>query len=92
MILEMGSSVDWLGDPKVTLISEDGHQYLCHQSVLGICNENLRIVFTHDKMKEYVFIFQDTNHSALKELIGTAYSSFDILVRNYKNIFIEDYW
>ena len=49
MILEMGSSVDWLGDPKVTLISEDGHQYLCHQSVLGISNENLRIVFTHDK-------------------------------------------
>ena len=67
--------------------SDDGQQWqlLCHQSVLGIYNENLRSLLDHYKMKEYVLILQDINHIELIEFKHKMYSSFDIIIQNIKD-------
>ena len=82
MIDEMKKKVCWLGDPNVTLVSDDGQQLLCHQSVLGIYNENLRSLLGLNKMKEYVLIFQDINHLELVEYMLQMYLSFETKIQN----------
>ena len=59
---EIRQNMCWLGDSNVTLVSDDGQELQCHQSVLGIYDENLRSLLGHNKMKEYVLLFQDINH------------------------------
>ena len=77
MIDEMFSKRSWLGDPNVTLVSDDGHKRLCHQSVLGICNENLRSILSHHKLNEHVLIFEQTSYFELNKYVDALYSSFD---------------
>ena len=79
MIKKMLSKRSWLGDPNVTLVSDDGHKLLCHQSVLGIYDEKLRSILTHHKMNEYVLIFEQTSHLELDKYVLALYSSFDRL-------------
>jgi len=78
--------MNWLGDPRVTLVSDDGCQYICHSLILGIHDENIRQILSHERMMEYVLIFQQTNHSELKEFINTAYASFEKLIKGRNNI------
>jgi len=80
------SNMNWLGDPGVTLVSDDGYQYICHSLVLGIHYENIRQILAHERMKEYVLIFQQTNHLELKELINTAYASFEKIIEGKNDI------
>ena len=69
MIKKMLSKRSWLGDPNVTLVSDDGHKLLCHQSVLGIHDENLRSILSHHKMNEYVLIFEQTTNLELDKYV-----------------------
>ena len=73
----MLSKRSWLGYPNVTLVSDDGHKFLCHQSVLGICDENLRSILSHHRISEHVFIFEQTNHFELDKYVDDLYSSFE---------------
>ena len=84
MIDEIFSKRSWLGDPNVTLVSDDGHKCLCHQSVLGICNENLRSILSHHKLNEHVLIFEQTSYFELNNYVDALYSSFDNFVLTCK--------
>ena len=91
MVDEMRKNMCWLGYPNVTLVSDDGQQLLCHQSVLGIYNENLRSLLGHNKMKEYVLILQDINHVELIEFKHKMYSSFDTIIQNINdNVLLQN--
>ena len=83
---EMRKNICWLGDPNVTFVSDDGHQLMCHQTVLGIYNENFRPLLVHDKMKEYMLILQDTNHLELIEFMHQIYSSFDTIIQKSNHV------
>ena len=78
--------MNWLGDPRVTLVSDDGCHYICHALVLGIDDKNIRQILSFESMKEFVLIFQQTNHLELKEFINTAYSSFEKIMKGRNNI------
>ena len=84
MINEIVENVSWLGDPKVTLVSDDGHEFLCHQIILGIYNKNFKSILTNNKMSEYIMLFQSTNYRELKEYIETIYSSFNGLMQHHE--------
>ena len=79
---EIRQNMCWLGDSNVTLVSDDGQELQCHQSVLGIYNENLRSLLGLNKMKEYVLIFQDINHLELVEYMLQMYLSFETKIQN----------
>ena len=83
MMDESEDNMSWLGDPKVTLVSDDGYQFLCHQIILGIYDKSLKSILAANKMAEYVLIFQSTNNIELKEYIDTVYSSISKLIQKY---------
>ena len=90
MIENILSNMNWLGDPRVTLVSDDGCQYICHSLVLGIHDENIRQILSHERMKDYILIFQQTNHLELKEFINTACASFEKIMKGRNNIISYD--
>ena len=90
MIIEkILGNMNWLGDPRVTLVSDDGCQYICHALVLGIYDENIRQILSFERMKEFVLIFQQTNHLELKEFINRAYTSFETIINGKNNILVH---
>merc|ERR1712243_93386 len=80
MIDEMLAKMSWLGEPDVTLVSDDGHKILCHQSILGIYDKNLRSILSHYKMNEHELIFEQTSHFELDNYVKELYSSLDKLI------------
>ena len=90
MSTEIIENMPWLGDPNVTLVSDDGYKFLCHQIILGIYDNNLKSILTHNKMTEYIFLFQSINYTELKEYIHTIYSSFNRLIEKHKENIFDD--
>ena len=74
----------WLGDPDVSVMSEDGHRVLTHRAVLGLYSSSLRHLLSINPTETCMIIFHDMNSLKLEEIIGIARN-------NFQKLFIEGY-
>ena len=49
----------WLGDPDVSVMSEDGHRVMTHRAVLGLYSSSLRHLLSINPSETCMLIFHE---------------------------------
>ena len=68
----------WLGDPDVSVMSEDGHRVMTHRAVLGLYSSSFRHLLSINPAdgETCMIICHDMNFIQLKELVEIANLNF----------------
>ena len=71
-------SLSWLGDPDVSVMSEDGHMVMTHRSVLGLYSSSFRHLLSINPAEggQCMIICHDMDSIHLKEMIRNAQLNF----------------
>ena len=83
-------SLSWLGDPDVSVMSEDGHVVMTHRSVIGLYSSSFRHVLSINPPEggQCMIICHDMDAIHLKEMIRNAQLNFQRF--NYEHHHTED--
>ena len=68
--------LSWLGDPDVSVMSEDGHRVMTHRAVLGLYSSSFRHLLSINPAETFI-IFHDVNAMQIEEIISKARINFN---------------
>ena len=80
--------LSWLGDPDVSVMSEDGHRVMTHRAVLGLYSSSFRHLLSINPTEgeTCMIIFHDMNLTQLSSLVSTATNNFQrFIFEGYPN-------
>ena len=71
-------TLSWLGDPDVSVMSEDGHMVMTHRSVLGLYSSSFRHLLSINPAdrEQCMIICQDLDANKVEEMIRKAKLNF----------------
>ena len=68
--------LSWLGDPDVSVMSEDGHRVMTHRAVLGLYSSSFRHLLSINTNETCMIILHDVDSMQLEEIIRSARKKF----------------
>ena len=85
-------SITWLGDPDVSVMSEDGHMVMTHRSVLGMYSTSFRHLLSINPAdrEQCIIICHDIDSMYLKEMIRNAQLNFQTFIYEHEDNHSED--
>ena len=69
--------LSWLGDPDVSLMSDDGHKVMTHRAVLGLYSSSFRhLLSVNQSGEKCALIFHSVSSDQLEETVTAAKQHF----------------
>ena len=85
-------SLSWLGDPDVSVMSEDGHMVMTHRSVLGLYSSSFRHLLSINPADggQCLIICQDMDANKVEEMVRNATLNFQrFTYEEHQNEYVE---